>query len=135
MVALPQRMNNRRLDVLIRQLSVEVEGELGFWQFTYDQRQLTVITDEPHDRMRVMTPVTTEGELTSDECKLLLEANFDRALDAKYALSRGYLWAVFVHPLSDLSDPLFHDAVEQVKNLADNFRTSYSSTDLVFGGE
>ena len=135
MVALPQRMNNQRLDGLIRQLATEMEGEPGFWQFSYEDRQLMVITDESHDRMRVMTPVTAEADLSGEECKVLLEANFDRALDAKYALSQGFLWAVFVHPLSDLSDHLFYDAVEQVKTLANNFGTSYSSTDLVFGGE
>ena len=66
---------------------------------------------------------------------ILPTANFDRALDAKYAISRGYLWAVFVHPLRELSEPQLCDAVHQVATLAENYGGTYSSSDLVFGNE
>ncbi len=134
MIALTnQPMNNRQLDGLIRQISASVEGDLGCWRFDYQGRQLMAITDETHNRMRVMTAIIDGTELTEEIRHTVLEANFDRALDAKYATSQGYLWSVFTHPLAELTDDQFLDAVAQVKTLADNFGTSYSSCDLVFG--
>jgi hypothetical protein len=129
-----QPMDNRRLDELISRIAKVIEGELGFWRIDFDGRQLLVITDESHNRMRVMTVVVSENEMTDQDCKDVLAANFDRALDAKYAVSSDYLWSVFMHPLADLSDEQFVDAVKQVKTLADNYGTTYSSSDLVFGG-
>ena len=95
---------------------------------------MIVITDETHNRMRVMTAVIDESDLTHEDRRVVLAANFDRALDAKYAVSKGHLWSVFMHPLVELSDEQFLDAVNQVKTLADNYGTTYSSSDLVFGG-
>ena len=134
MVALPNsRMTNRRLDQLIRQLTSDVQGELGFWQINYNSRQILIVTDESHDRMRIMSPILDETDLTDDDRQIVLEANFDRALDAKYAVSRGYLWSVFMHPLSDLTDTMFLDCVNQVRNLAENYGSTYTSSELIFG--
>ena len=81
-----------------------------------------------------MTPVVEESALSSEDLRALLAANFDRALDARYAVARGYLWSVFLHPLTTLTDAQFLDGVEQVVNLAQNYGTSYTSSDLVFQG-
>ena len=135
MIAIPrQPMNNQRLDELLRGFTDIVEGELGFWRVTYEGRDLLVITDESHNRMRVMTPAIEAENLQPDDYQVVLAANFDRALDAKYALSGEYLWSVFTHPLAELTDDQLIDAVKQVKTLADNYGTTYSSSDLVFGG-
>ena len=129
-----QPMNNRRLDELIRRIATTVEGDSGFWRIDFEGRQLLVITDETHNRMRVMTAVIDESKMTHEDRRVVLAANFDRALDAKYAVSKGHLWSVFMHPLAELSDEQFLDVVNQVKTLADNYGTTYSSSDLVFGG-
>jgi len=65
----------------------------------------------------------------------LLEANFDRALDAKYCLYEGFVCSVFTHPLKELQDHQFVDALQQVVNLANNYGTTFTSTDFVFGGD
>ena len=127
-------MDNARLDTLIRELSAEVEGQLGYWTFLVGQRELMVITDERHNRMRIMTPVTRQGQLDKEELTRLLEANYDRALDAKYALSNDILWSAFTHPLKELTDEQFIGCVGQVATLADNFGGSYASGNLFFGG-
>jgi hypothetical protein len=127
-------MTNARLDVLIRELSDKVEGQLGYWQFTIAQRDLLVVTDERHNRMRIMTPVAAQDQLDKDELLRLLSANYDRALDAKYALSQDTLWSVFTHPLKELTDEQFIGCVGQVATLADNFGGSYASSGLFFGG-
>ena len=134
MVAFANRgMSNQRLASLIAGLSDDVQGQLGFWQFGYQGRNLVVVTDETHDRMRVMTAVLPEADMGEDDRRAVLAANFDRALDARFAVSHGQLWSVFIHPLRSLTDAQFVDAVNQVKTLADNYGTSYTSSDLVFG--
>ena len=127
-------MDNARLDTLIRELSGDVEGQLGFWKFVVNARELMVITDERHNRMRIMTPITAQDQLDKEEMTRLLEANYDRALDAKYALSDNILWSAFTHPLKELTDEQFIGCVGQVATLADNFGTSYASGNLFFGG-
>ncbi|MFT5527902.1 MAG: hypothetical protein ACI9G1_001345 [Pirellulaceae bacterium] len=132
MIAPLRKMDNRRLNDLIVQATEVIEGQPGFWHVRYGQREIWIITDETHDRMRVMTPIMEEANLTQEDFRILLLANFDRALDAKYAISQGALWSIFVHPLEDLSGDLFLNAIHQVHTLADNYGTTYTSTDLAF---
>ena len=129
-----QPMTNKKLDDLIRQITSDVVGQVGNWQFLINKRDILVITDERHNRMRIMSPVTTQDRLNEAELTRLLEANFSSALDAKYALRDQTLWSVFTHPLGELSDEQFLDCVAQVANLANNFGHSYASSNLFFGG-
>ena len=130
----PRRMTNARLGELINELSNDVKGQTGYWQFAVKERDILVVTDEHHNRMRIMTPVTAAANLDKDELSRLLSANFDRALDAKYAISSETLWSLFTHPLAELTDEQFMGCVGQVVALADNFGSSYSSIGLYFGG-
>ena len=127
-------MTNDRLDGLIRQTSKTVKGEAGYWQIKIGGRDVLVITDARHNRMRIMSPVAAQDQLDKDELIRLLEANFGSALDSKYALRDQMLWSVFTHPLAELSDEQFLDCMAQVANLADNFGRSYASSNLIFGG-
>ena len=127
-------MDNERLQAVTETLAEDIEGEPGYWAFTIASRQIVVLTDEAADRLRTMTPVLEDAELTAEQARVALEANFDRALDARYAVARGYVWSAFIHPLSVLSEAQFVDGVQQVVTLADNYGTSYSSTDLLFQG-
>ena len=126
-------LDGTRLEQLIERQARIVDGESGFWRVEIGDQELFVIADESHDRLRIMAPVAEDSALDEHELRTLLSANFDRAIDARYALGDGYLWSVFVHPLHDLSDELFCDGLRQVCRLADTFGTSYSSTDLIFG--
>jgi len=127
-------MSNSKLDELIRQISRKVKGQLGYWKIAIDGRDILVITDETHNRMRIMSPVTSQDNLDAAELACLLEANFGSALDAKYALREQTLWSIFTHPLGELSEEQFLDCVAQVANLANNFGHSYASSNLIFGG-
>ena len=128
-----QPMNNGKLDELIRQITPDIVGQVGNWQFLIEQRDILVITDERHNRMRIMSPVTSQDKLNAEELARLLEANFGSALDAKYALRDQTLWSVFTHPLAELTEEQFLDCVAQVANLANNFGRSYASSNLLFG--
>ena len=128
------KMNNEKMQKILYREVQDIEGELGRWQFNFQNRPMMILTDESANRMRIMSPVIEEGELKDGQKKKMLEANFDRALDAKYAIYQGVVWSVFTHPLSELTVEQFKDAMKQVAALADNFGTTYTSTDFVFGG-
>ncbi len=128
-------MNNASLAISIERLATKVEREsANVWSFEYGSRNFYVMTDENHNRMRAMTPVAQADSLSPDDLRTLLEANFDRALDARYALYEGALWSVYIHPLRELGESQFEDALRQVSTLADHYGTSYSSSDMSFIG-
>lgn len=127
-------MNDERLSQIIEELGDKVDGQPGYWEFCLEGRKLVVVTDEHHNRMRCMTAVVEEAKLSAKLRRVLLQANFDRALDAKYATSQDIVWALFTHPLRELTARQFIDAAKQVKALADNYGTSFSSTNIVFDG-
>ncbi len=128
------KFNNAKISEILLSVCDSVKGGQGNWQVIYKRRYLFIITDESHNRMRIITPVIEEKKLKKGDLKLLLEANFHKALDAKYSLYNGFLWSVFTHPLGELATDQFKDAMNQVVQLADTYGTSYTSTDLIFGG-
>ncbi len=131
--ATAQGMNNERLEEILYEISHGVNGQTGYWEVKYYDRYLLVITDESHNRMRIISPIIEESKLTRKELTASLSANFDKALDVKYALSNEYMWCIFVHPLNELTGDQFLDAMNQVYFGSRNFGTSYVSTDIVFG--
>ncbi|MEO1529101.1 MAG: hypothetical protein AAFX06_27085 [Planctomycetota bacterium] len=131
----PASMDNEALGRLLKAHAKVLEGSSeGFWHVEFMERNLTIITDESHDRMRIITPVLDADEIEIDLAMMLLKSNFDRALDARYALTDDYLWAAFIHPLSPLTEGFLVSGLRQVATLAENFGTSFSSGELVFGG-
>ena len=66
---------------------------------------------------------------------MILRANFDRTLDARYALFRGFLVSIFLHPLSALTGPELESGLKQVSNLVRNYGGTYSSGGVRFGLE
>ncbi len=118
----------------------QTEGQPGFWRGLREDVPVYVFSDETHDRMRVMSPVGELRELEPQVLQVLLQANYDRALDARYALRGMEVWSVAVHPLATLAADDFASLIEQVVRLVKNTGTTYASTDLVFmaqgeGGE
>jgi len=127
-------MTTSAIGKLLDSYLTELEGESGFWRGMREDVQIFVLSDESHDRMRIMAPV---GELKSLEARvlqMLLEANYDRALDAKYAMRGKELWSVSVHPLATLAPDDFASFLDQVVRLVKNTGSTYASSDLVFGG-
>lgn len=126
-------MNNQHLDALIREIGTDVKGDLGFWEFTVSGRRIYCITDESHDRMRLMTPIVEMSELSHEQILACMSANYNRALDARYCLNEDTLWGAFMHPLRSIQAKLFRSACQQVAEVANNFGESYSSGELRFG--
>ena len=131
----PSLMTQARMEAIIRDLAGTTRGQPGFVQFDVDGMTLACISDVRHDRMRLIVPVLKTADLTAAQVERILDANFHTALDARYASSRGVLYAVFVHPLSTLTEHDLRGAIRQVFTLARTFGTTYSSGELTFGGD
>lgn len=126
-------MDLRVLDRVVRDAGASVRGGDGVWEFDIDGVRMACITDVRFDRMRLIAPICDEDELTEEQRKAVLEANFHTALDARYATSEGVLYAAFIHPLSSLTSEELRSAVGQVASLVETFGSTYSSGTLVFG--
>ena len=125
-------MNNKQLDTIFHSLIEDIKGSNGHWQFIVGDTQVICLTDELHNRMRFMAPIIETDKLTPNEINKCLEANFHTALDIKYAISDDILWSVFMHPLKELTERQVEDAIQQVYAGAQNFGSSYSSSNLYF---
>ncbi|MEM9822183.1 MAG: hypothetical protein AAF985_13965 [Bacteroidota bacterium] len=125
-------MNNAIMEKILKSETSQLEGVLGNWQVIYRERLLFILTDETNNRMRIFSPFAEEKDLELVAYQNMLTANFHSALDAKYCVYEGFLVSVYTHPLRELTRNQFIDAMQQVANLADNYGTSYSSTELIF---
>ncbi len=105
------------------------------WNFTYGGVQMIAVSDRNADRMRIIAPIIKQDELDAAQKDAMLEANYHSALDVRYALSNGIVWTAFIHPLSPLDEAQVISALDQVRQSALSFGSSYSSTGLVFGGQ
>jgi len=128
-------MDLARLGELINRIDPEADQpQPGIWNFSFQDRQLAVFTDVQADRMRIVVPITRADQLDPALMKAMLQANYDSALDARYAIAQGLVWSVFVHPLAHLTTHEFFSAVGQVINTTETFGESFSSGMFLFGG-
>ncbi|MEO0603661.1 MAG: type III secretion system chaperone, partial [Myxococcota bacterium] len=105
----PAQMTNDRLNAfLVGVLGAETAEGIRIapnqWSFELLEQPVTVLTDENADRMRIMIPIGPAAGLPPGFAERMLQANFDSALDARYAIARGMVWSTFIHPLSPLDD-------------------------------
>ena len=131
---MPDGMNNQRIGELLANLDLDLSGGDGFWRLVIDGRTVMIITDENADRMRIIVPVTAAEALREDLLVRVMQANFDSALDARYAIAKDTLWSAYIHPLRSLDDEEFLLGLGQAFNLANTFGNNYASGLLIFGG-
>ena len=96
---------------------------------------LLVMTDETANRMRIMMPIQSFDPSRPQDFKtalIALQANYDRALDARYAVSDGILWSAYLHPLRSLTEEDLASALDQVRTLRKTTGTTYNSGALQF---
>jgi hypothetical protein len=93
------------------------------------------MSDETADRMRIISAIKEIDELSGAQLIVALEANFHSALDARYAISDGLVYAAYIHPLSSLSETEFRSAIRQVETAQHTFGSTYSSGELFFPGD
>ena len=110
----------------------DLEGQPGFWRGSRNDVPVFVFSDDTHDRMRIMSPIGVVEELDPELLHVLLQANYDRALDARYAMRGNELWSVVVHPLATLATDDLPSLFDQVVLLVKNTGSTFASTELVF---
>ena len=125
-------MNNDKLNSIFHNLSDNVQGQNGHWKFIINELIFICLTDQLHNRMRIISPVVKMDEVTDAQLLKSMEANFHSTLDVRYAVSDGVLWAAFIHPLGELTNEQVNSAVRQVYSSVRSFGTSYSSGTLSF---
>ena len=127
-------MTQEKLESLIKaSIHTEViEEEKGYIFFKYLGTKMALLSDEDHDRMRIISSITKYSTLAPKIKDSLMYSNFHLALDARYAVSDDVLYAAFIHPLSSLNKEDFDSALIQVHNLSATFGKTYSSGQLEF---
>ncbi len=128
-------MTLERMGEIIKLLDKNAKSpRAGIWQFKIEKSPVIIITDVKANRMRIMVPVRKAAKLTAKQLKRIAQANFDTALDARYAIARNLLWAVYIHPLSELHQRQFIKGIGQTVNLALTFGNTYNSGLLTYQG-
>jgi len=127
-------MTMQRMAEIIRAIDPDATPAGNAIQFSIDDIPVIVIADPVADRMRAMVPIRSADGLGADELMRLMQANFDSALDARYAVAQGRLWGVFIHPLSPLEKDQLLSAFVQTINVARTYGQTYSGGATVFGG-
>jgi hypothetical protein len=127
-------MTNVSLKTILDKTCANVEGQEGYWQAEYLDRLLVIITDSRYNRMRIISPIIEVKDLKKKQLEDAMSANFDKVLDAKYAIANDIVWSVFAHPLQQLTEDQVKDALNQVYLAAATFGTEYKSTNILFGG-
>ncbi|MEL7539469.1 MAG: type III secretion system chaperone [Pseudomonadota bacterium] len=102
--------------------------------FTIDETTVTLVFDINADRMRLFSQIVPSDGLSGPQLRRLMQANFDTALDARYAVAQGQLWSTFIHPLTSLTQDDFVSALAQTVTLVKTYGTTYSSGAMSFGG-
>ena len=103
-------------------------------EMTIDGIPVIVIADARADRMRAMVPIRSAEGMSQAELVRVMQANFDSALDARYAIAQGRLWGAYIHPLSPLKKDQLLSALVQTINVARTYGQAYSGGAQVFGG-
>ncbi len=123
----------RLIQVLIA-LDPETRPSGNGFELTIEDIPVLVIVDPASDRMRAMVSISDAADMTEEEVRRVLQANFDTALDARYAIAQGRLWGTFIHPLSPLQRDQLISGLGQTVNLALTYGSFYTGGAMSFRG-
>ena len=88
------------------------------WQVEKDWLRLLIILSEDQTWLRVLIAIASAQE-AEPYLAQLLEANFDRTQETRYALNQGVLWGVFQHSRASLTPEDFESAVLRLVSLGE----------------
>lgn len=125
-------MTAQRLTGLLEETSEIQEQREGFWNVDYLDRNLLLV-NKPVDLLRIMTPILPAEDVDVAILFQVLQANFERTRNARYALHGDYLWATFGYTFAALTESEITTAMDQVTLLADTFGATFSASLLPFG--
>ncbi|MFK7945098.1 MAG: hypothetical protein AB8B85_19600 [Paracoccaceae bacterium] len=138
MASLPARahdpMTPERMLEILQAVDADAAQQGTLIQVTIEDIPVLIVFDPRADRMRAITPIRSADALSPEDLTRMMQSNFDTALDARYAVANGKLWAAFIHPLSPLNKNELLSGLGQVVNLALTYGSTYTSGALSFGG-
>ncbi len=127
-------MSIERLAAILTAIDPDTVVEERGMTLTVAAVPVTVIVDEIANRMRILVPISSAENLTQEELLRLMQANFDTALDARYAVANGRLWSTFIHSLAELQSDQLISGLAQTVTLAQTYGDTYTSGAIMFGG-
>ena len=127
-------MTMERMGEIVRAIDPEAEVYGSGFQLTIESVPIIIVADPRADRMRAMVPIRSADGLEPEELQRMMQANFDTALDARYAVAQGRVWGVFIHPLSPLEREQLVSGLIQTVNLARSYGQAYTGGAQHFGG-
>ena len=128
-----QPMTLERMGEIVQTLDANAQSNQNMFQMTIGDVPVLIITDTQADRMRAMVPIRSAEGMTPEEITRVMQANFNTALDARYAIAQGRLWGVYIHPLSLLKKDQFISGLGQAVNIAKTYGTLFTGGSLNFG--
>jgi hypothetical protein len=123
-------MTQERMEIIFGDQVDAIMGPPGAIQTQVDGINVYLISDSENDRMRIIAPIAMVARLDPRVLGVLLVANFNNTLDARYAISEGVIYATFLHPISSLSPELVRSSLAQVLSLVKTFGSSYSASEI-----
>lgn len=127
-------MTQKKMALIIADLVGEYQGTENNLQFVYNEVVMALISDADNNRMRIIAPVMEVSNLSDEHIRAAMVSNFHLALDARYAIGNGVLYATYIHPLKELTEQQLQSAVRQVSSLRSTFGSTYTSGELQYGG-
>jgi hypothetical protein len=126
-------MTQSRMEILFGDEVDAIVGPPGAIQTQIDGISIYLISQSRLDRMRIVAPIAMVENLDPRVLEVLLRANFRNTLDARYGISDGVIYALFLHPISSLTPALLRSGLSQVVSLVKTFGTSFSSGAMLPG--
>lgn len=126
-------MTMTRMAEIVTALDAEAQIRANGIEFVIDDVPVLIIADVRANRMRAMVPIAAAENLTAEDLMRVMQANFDSALDARYAIAQGRLWGVFIHPLKELERDQLISGIAQTVNVAQTYGGLYTSGAAQFG--
>jgi hypothetical protein len=126
-------MTLERMAEIVLVLDEEANITPNGFEFVIDDVPVLIVADVRANRMRAMVPISSVDGMTPEEMERVLQANFDSALDARYAIAMGRLWGVFIHPLKELERDQLISGIAQTVNVAQTYGGLYTSGAAQFG--
>jgi Tir chaperone protein (CesT) family len=105
------------LDRLFKREDIQQDAAEA-WQIRNSQIHLLVILSQDHSWLRLLSPIASAEEAQS-LLPQLLEENFDRTQEVRYALNQNVLWGVYHHRLASLTTDDLENAIASLVSLVE----------------
>lgn len=114
-------MDQFRLERLFENQVEKVDGGAGYLRTRVDGADVYLISNPDTDRVQLIVGVPVNESVGVQHLVGMLNANFQPGLDARYALSDGVIFSIFVHRLTTLTEEDFVAGYRQALDLAKRF--------------